>query len=169
MKKTFVPLLFTLVLAACTQPIVDAGLMDLPRAMAEPIRVDVGEPVEVTLTGGFELEAESDRPQDIHQGFRLGACFFWDEDETGRVRGGTCEQGNIPLPDSLSMLSGTTYVKDFGDLVIDRGEHRKVKHTFIFTSTVPGSVFIAPAYQSSLEGAEPINFEMGGVTQVTFE
>lgn len=169
MKKTFVPSLLALVLVACTQPILDTGIMDPPRATADPIRVDVGEPVEVTLTGGFELEAESDRPQDIHRGFRLGACFFRDDDEAGRVRGGICNQGNIPLLNSLSLLSGTTYVKDFGNLVVDRGEHRKVKHTFPFTSTVPGSVFIVPAYQSGPEGAEPITFETGDVTQVTFE
>jgi len=67
------------------------------------------------------------------------------------------------------MVNGTTYVKDFGDLVIDRGEHRKVKHTFIFTSTVPGSVIIEPVYQTSLEGVEPVTIERGDVTQVTFE
>jgi len=168
MTKTVAPLLLTLALVACTQPIPQSTLMDPPRAMADPIRVDVGEPVKVTLTGGFEVEAESDRPQDIRRGFRLGACLLRD-DGTGRVRGGICDQESTPFPDSLSMVNGTTYVKDFGDLVIDRGEHRKVKHTFIFTSTVPGSVIIEPVYQTSLEGVEPVTIERGDVTQVTFE
>jgi hypothetical protein len=143
--------------------------MDPPGAVANPVRVSLGEPVKVTLTGGFEVEAESNRPQDIRYGFRLGACLFRDGGGTGQVSGGICDQKNIPLPNSLNMLSGTTYVKDFGDLVIKRGEYRKVEHTFIFTSTVPGEVFIEPVYQSSLEDSEPITTTRGDVVQVIFE
>lgn len=163
-------LLLTLVLtlAACTQPISDSTLADIPGVEVSKTVVKVGEPVKVTLTGGFELEAGSNRPPDVLYGFRLGACFSDYEGASKVFHGGACVQ-NLPLPEPITLMDGTSYVKSFGDLVIEPGEHKRVNHTFSFTSNSPGDVVIEAAYQNQFEGGEPFTIGRGDAVKVVFE
>lgn len=129
--------------------------------------VGVGEPVEITLTSGLIVAEKYYQEEFASSDLRLGACLTYGSDRT--VRGGLCNNDDKPLPDPLEMVSGTTYVKDFGNLVVKRGEHLEIQHTFAFTSSRPGEVVITPAYQVDVEGYEDLSFEAGTAARVTFE
>jgi hypothetical protein len=158
----------TLALAACTQPTPNTGVMDIPGVRVNKTSVEAGEPVEVTLTGGFELEADGGRPPDVYHGFRLGACFMGYEGDTRVFRGGACSQ-DLPLPEQIHLMEGTSYVKSFGDLVIEPGEHERVSHTFSFTSNEPVEILVEPVYQEQSKHEEPLTIERGNPVRVTFE
>lgn len=167
MKRAVFYTLLALTLAACTPPLEDGAFQNTPRVEADKLTARVGEPVEVTLTGGFEVAEKYYLEETVVPGLLLGACLAYVPDET--VRGGLCNNDDEPLPDSLSMVSGTTYVKDFGNFVVKRGESRQIQHTFTFTSSQPGEIVIAPAYQIHDDAYESPGFESGTATRVTFE
>ncbi len=163
-------MLLVLTLAACTPPLEDGAYMDTPDAQTDRVTARVGEPVEVTVKGGFGTAPKYYQEEFVQIGVVLGACFSYDSDSVSE--GGLCIGGEQPLPNGLSMVGGTAFAKDFGDIVVKRGEHRKIKYTFTFTSTEPGEVAVLPAYEFRNETNEGSRGHEPGpenIIRVTFE
>ncbi len=171
MGKGFFSLLLVLALAACTSPLGGEAYMELPDARADKVTARVGEPVEVTVMGGFGAREAYHLEESVQPGVSLGACFWYEPDKT--ATGGLCgvKGGEHPLPAGLSMVDGTTFAKDFGDIVVKRGEHRKIEYTFTFTSDQPGEVVVLPGYLFAYDADVGPGYEPGGlnILRVTFE
>lgn len=162
-------MLLVLTLAACTQPRESGAYMTTPDARANRATARVGEAVQVTVIGGFGARENFYLEEATQTGVNLGACFLYAADM--ETEGGLCADGEQPLPDRLSMVDGTTVVKDFGDIVVKRGEYRKIEHTFSFTSDQPGTLLIVPVYLFYNGPNEIPGFENGpeNIVRVTFE
>lgn len=171
MKGVFFAVLLTLILAACTSPLGSEAYMELPDAQVDRVTARVGEPVEVTVTGGFGARDGYYLKESVQPGVSLGACFWYDPEKT--ATGGLCgvKGGEQPLPAGISMVDGTTFAKDFGDIVVKRGEHRKITHAFSFTSDQPGEVVVLPGYLFAYDADVGPGYEPGGlnIVRITFE
>lgn len=170
-KRVFFSSLLMLVLAACTPPLEDGAYMDAANAQANKIMARVGEPVEVTVTGGFIVAPKFYQEELAHPGVSLGACFWYEPDKT--ATGGLCgvKGGERPLPNGISTVDGTDFAKDFGNVVVKRGEHRKIEHMFTFTSDQPGEVAVLPGYLFTYDADIDPGYEPGGLSiiRITFE
>lgn len=172
MRKGFFSLLLMLVLAACTPPLEDGAYMDTPDAQADKATARVGEPVKITVTGGFIVAEKYYQEEFVQPGVNLGGCFWYAPDST--TNGGLCIGGEQPLPNGLSMVDDTTFAKNFGDIAVKRGEYRRIEHTFTFTSNEPGEVVVLPSYwfrNSTYDGNSGKGHEPGpeNIIRVTFE
>lgn len=69
------------------------------------------------------------------------------------------------------MVDGTTFVKDFGDITVARGEQVEIEHTFTFTSERRGEVVVVPVYQFNYGPDVDPSVENGpdGIVRITFE
>ena len=128
-------ILLVLSLAACSKR-VDGRLMEPLSITVSKSQAAVGEPITVTMTGGFVNLAAARSPDLIVADFRLGACFG----KTGTIAGGLCLDKDSPLPSYIVIAEGQSYQKTFDKQVIRRGQEVTLKHSFSFTSTEPGSV-----------------------------
>ncbi|MDQ3521392.1 MAG: hypothetical protein M3434_03510 [Gemmatimonadota bacterium] len=146
--------------------------MEFPNARADKVTARIGEPVEVTVTGGFGARDDYYLEEFVQPGVNLGACFWYVPERT--VNGGLCISGEQPLPDGLSMVDSATFAKNFGDIVVKRGESQNIEHTFTFTSNEPGEVVVEPSYWFRNDTYEGNNFkghEPGAlnIIRITFE
>ena len=171
MSRAIFSVLFVTVLAACTSPLGGEAYMEPPDARADKVTARVGEPVEVTVMGGFGAREAYHLEEYVQPGVSLGACFWYEPDKT--ATGGLCgvEGGEQPLPAGISTVDGTDFAKDFGNIVVKRGELRKIEHTFTFTSDQPGEVAVLPGYLFTYDADIDPGYEPGGLSiiRITFE
>lgn len=162
-------MLLVLTLAACTPPLEDGTYMTTPDARANRVTARVGEAVQVTVIGGFGARENFYLEEFTQTGVNLGACFLYAADM--ETEGGLCSGGERPLPEGLRMANGTTFAKNFGDITVKRGEHRRIEHTFSLTSDQPGTLVIVPVYLFYNGPDEIRGFENGpeNIVRVTFE
>ncbi len=169
MKRAVLSALVMLSLAACNDtPPYQSTYMELPTAQANKVTASVGEPVEVTVMGGFGLNDTYPEESYTTIGVNLGACVNDAPDVA--TEGGLCPGGERPLPDGLSMVGASTIARDFGDITVKRGEFRSIEHTFAFTSDRAGVFRLVPTYLFTDEFGNP-QFEPGAysILQITFE
>ncbi len=156
-------------LGACSEPsnAYDYAKNDVPGIKVDRVKANVGDPVIVTLTSGFELTERSRRAEDTIQNLFLGACI---DSEKLALEGGLCDLEDTPMPKAFQLLDNTTYAKSYGDLVIKRGEYQKLEHTFVFTSTEPGEVEISSIIRVFYEKEyETPSLSVGVGEVITFE
>lgn len=167
-KRAIVGVLVTLTLAACTPPLDDGPYFVFPTARADKLTVSVGEPVEVTVMGGFGVDDWYYKDAYTTTGVNLGVCINYASDIS--TKGGLCPKSEQPLPDELRMVGASTIAKNFGDITVRRGELQKIEHTFSFTSDRAGVVRLVPAYLLTSEFGN-LQYEPGPTDplQITFE
>ena len=158
MRSTIVFIALSLLCSACFKPIYDSYLEYGPGIKASATEAEVGEPVEITLSGGFQLPSTSAMPDAAIPDFVLSACFS-DSD---------C-QGKLLLPSSVSVLNGGTYSKDIKGLVVERGGSVEIMHSFTFTSSEPQILSISAVYQSVDANGEPQTYSESKSVEVTFK
>lgn len=132
MKSAVLSALVMLCLAACTPPLDDGPYFVFPTARADKLTVSIGEPVEVTVMGGFGVDDWYYEDAYTTTGVNLGACINYASDIW--TEGGLCPESEQPLPDGLRMVGASTIAKNFGDITVRRGESRSIEHTFTLTS-----------------------------------
>lgn len=161
--------LLLFVLAACAPPLSSGAYIDRPDIQVDKTAARIGEPVEITLTGGFVAAEKYYLETFTAYKVSLGACFLYTSDMG--TEGGLCLGGEQPLPNGLSIVSSTTPIKDFGDIIVKRGEQREIKYTFAFTSNQPGTVDVVPVYQFGYEPNTDLAIETGpeNTIRITFE
>lgn len=155
-------------LTACPLDFIDYGVTYFgPGVQVDKRNAVVGETVAVTLLGNFDTTYGSPEPSYSVRNVELGACFIRTSDAE-ESEGGFCDE-ETPLPSWIQLTEGTSYVKDFGELVVRTGQARKLRHTFRFTVTEPGEVLITSAYRI-LEARYPNSYlEPGNSARVVFE
>ena len=139
MKRVVFGISLMLLLSACSRR-VDGRLAEPLNITVSKSQAAVGEPVTVTLTGGFVNLAEARSPDYIIPNFRLGACFEKSIKLPGVDGRDSCLGKTLPLPPDIVMTDGQSYQKTFGKQVVKSGEAVTLKHSFSFTSTDPGLV-----------------------------
>ncbi len=169
MKRAVASFLAVLSLAACTQPLSGGAIMKPPTARVDKIAAGVGEPVEVTLTGGFEALDSFYQEEFTQPGVNLGACITYTSDEA--IHGGLCFDGEQPFTEGLSLVGSSPFSKNFGAVTVRRGELRSIEHTFTFTSNSPGAFRLVPTYFFKYDDGRGSGFETGAdsIIQVTFK
>lgn len=158
----------SLVLTACPLDFIDYGVTYLsPSVQIDKKDAAVGETVAVTLLGNFDTVPGSPEPLYSVRNVELGACFI--RGAGAEVsQGGFCDE-ELPLPSWIRLIEDTSYVKDYGKLVVKPGQARKLRHTFRFTVTEPGEVLITSTYRI-LEAGYPNSYlEPGNNARVVFE
>lgn len=157
-------------LAACNDtPPYQSTYFELPTARANRLTASVGEPVEITVMGGFGLNDTYPQETFTKTGVYLGACISYASDVA--TRGGLCAEGEQPLPDGLSLVGGASLAADLGDVTLRRGEARRVEHTFSFTSDRAGFFRLVPVFLFGYEDGTDPQYEPGpdGILHITFE
>jgi hypothetical protein len=176
-KKSILLLSIVLILGACTMPDDEFDYVESSpvTVTASPLDAEVGEAVEVTLTGSLELDERSRVPERPISDITIGMCFTHgvtdDEEQIGDSHG-FCFEKEEMLPRSYQMLNGTEYYKKFGDVVIRRGERREYKHTFTFTLTEADKLVLVPHLMFMDEAFEGPTFSSNidqNFPRVTFE
>ena len=114
---------------------------EVPIVSVSTYTARVGEPVTVTLRSNLYLMAGSELPSATFSNVRLGACFI------AEIDGGFCgrednEGGDPPLQPWLAVPDAQAHVRDFGDVVVERGTSYPLEHTFTFTATEAKTVKI---------------------------
>lgn len=136
------------VLSACVQSSGRYGAhAEVPTVSVSTYTARVVEPVTVTLRSNLYLAEGSELPSATFSDVRLGACF---DSET---KGGFCgrEGGDPPLQPWVAVPDGQAHVRDFGDVVVERGTSYPLEHTFTFTATEAKTVNIeAWVYRSTV-------------------
>lgn len=168
MKRAVLSALVMLSLTACTPSSYQHVYADFPTAQADKLTASAGEPVEVTLRGGFGVEEVYDKESYTTAGVNLGTCVNYAPEPT--TDGGLCIGGERPLPDGLSIVGEASFSKNFGDITVRRGELRRIEHTFSFTSDRAGVIRLVPFYLFTSEFGDP-QVEPGAdsILQITFE
>lgn len=159
MKRGIIGFLIVLSLAACTPPLSDGAYDGIPSVQVDTATANVGEPVNVTVTGSFIIAENYHKEEVVYTGVSLGACFWYATDRA--TTGGLCSDDGQSLIEGLSLLNGTTSAETFDSFTVRRGERRELRHTFTFTSDQPGEVVILPTYSfdgnlSSAPGPETV-------------
>ena len=169
-KRVVFGILLMLLLSACPSHYSFSGELTNPlNITVSKTRAAVGEPVTVTLAGGFVNVAEFGSSDFVVPNFRLGACFRDAADLLGKNEGGLCLDKDLPLPPYIVIAEGQSYQKAFGRQVVKSGEEAILKHTFSFTSTEPGPVRVSAMSQIVLEGYASPTFENSLDVEVQFE
>lgn len=148
-KKLILLLTIVLMLSACTMPDDEFDYVESSpvTVTASPLDAEVGEAVEVTLTGSLELDERSRVSERPISDITVGVCFGYGLTANGEGivdPHGFCSKEVEALPDSYEMLNGTEYTKKFDDMVIRRGERREYKHAFTFTLTEADELVLEP-------------------------
>lgn len=170
MRRAIISFLIMLSLAACTPPPpYQSTYFELPTAQADKLTVSAGEPVEVTVMGGFGLNDTYPEETFTRTGVHLGVCISYASDVA--IQGGLCATGERPLPDGLSLVGGVPFAADLGDITLRRGESRRVEHTFAFTSDRAGVFRLVPVFLFGYEDGTDSQYEPGpyGILQITFK
>lgn len=142
--------LFAAILLSACNPAVDEFdrvFTDRPTAQVDHVRVKVGEPVEVMLSVNLLMFPQSRIPEARLGDVSLGICVFNSVDEQEEPEGyGLCHplKDPTPLSSNLTILDEGMYFLAAGDVVLERGETRTLRHTFTFTSSQPGEVHLHP-------------------------
>lgn len=159
-----------LLLTACplSHDYIDYGVTYYsPGVQVDKREAAVGETVVVTLTGNFHVVPGSPDQGYTVGGVELGACFM--RGSGAKVsQGGFCDD-ELPLPSWIRLIDGASYVRDFGEFVLQPGEVRKLRHTFHFTVTEPGEVVITSAYRILDVRYHESYIEPGNNARVVFE
>lgn len=145
-KKPFLLAGLVLILSACTMPDDEFDYIETEViTTASPSNVKVGDAVEVTLVGSFELDERSRVPERPISDIIIGTCFTHgknaDNESIGESHGFCGNEAEV-LPSSYRLLSGTEYTKRFDGAVVKRGERLEFEHTFMFTSTEADKLFL---------------------------
>ncbi len=168
MKRVVPGILLMLLLSACPERF-DGRLTEPLEITVSKPQAAVGEPVTVTLTGGFVNLTEARSPDYIIPNFRLGACFRDAADLLGENEGGLCLSSDLPLPPHIVVAEGQSYQKAFGRQVVKSGEEVALKHTFSFTSVEPKLVKLSAMSQIVVEGFSRPTFRNSLDVEVQFE
>lgn len=157
-------LIISLGLTACLgDPLANAPTQSIPGADVSTTEARVGEPVQVTLSTTFFAENYGEF---VIENASLGACLWF---QTPIAQGGACEGPISPLPDSLRLLNGSTLEKRFGDTVVEARGSVRFTHTFTFTSSEPGRVYVWAQFTDAEEMGAPIYIgNLTNETVVTF-
>jgi len=151
MKRYLLAVALFCVLSACIQSAGRYGAhAEVPTVSVSTYTARVGEPVTVTLRSNLYLAEGSELSSATFSNVRLGACFY------AEIRGGFCGRednkgGDPPLQPWVAMPDGQAHVRDFGDVVVERGASYPLEHTFTFTANEARTVKIeAWVYRSTV-------------------
>lgn len=94
----------------------------------------------------------------------LGVCLAQEvTDELLLDPQGLCSRSNNTISDRYRLLAGTTYFKNIGDVVVERGSEITFKHSFRFTMDIADDVFLQVSTVFQPEGYnEPTTGGSGG-------
>lgn len=155
-------------LTACPLDFIDYGVTYLsPSVQVDKKDAAVGETVEVTLLGNFDTVPGSPEPSYKVRNVELGACFIRGAGGE-ESQGGFCDE-ELPLPSWVQLGEDTSYVKDYGEMVLRPGQARKLRHTFRFTMTQPGEVLITSTYRILETGSPNSYLVPGNLARVVFK
>lgn len=168
MQKAVVSLAM-LLLAACSEPSSGGVFMLPPSAQVDKVTAGVGEPVKITLSGGFRVTDRYHEEEFTEPGVTLGACVSYASSVA--TQGGLCSDGEQPLPEGLGLVGPSSFAEDFGAVTVKRGESRSIEHTFTFTSYGSGTFKLVPTYFFRYDDGRSSGFETGAdsIIQITFE
>ncbi len=127
---------------------------------------EVGESVTVTLSAELQMPNCSHLTEQVWRDLTLGACISRMDGEEVVSRGGLCEPGGVTLPDGITLLDDTSYLREYGDYVVRRGERSVYSHTFSFTATEPGTFRLNGLTQYSALGDKVGEVFFGGSYEV---
>lgn len=153
-------------LSACVQSSGRFGVdVAPPAASVSRSRASVGETVMVTLRSSLGVDEDSELAGETFFDARLGACFVEGTPEVSR--GGFCAGENLPLQPWAAGPADGGYVRNFGDVRVERGATYPLEFAFSFTVTETVEVTIKPWISV---GSSVITGSRGGEpAQVIFE
>lgn len=141
----------------------------------EAVRIEVGEAVQVTLTGSARLDPKSSLRGGKISAISLGVRFTDNfephtitVDEDGPEFYGSTD-GDEPLPARYQLLGGTNYARTFPNIVVARGGEHTFKHRFSFTLTEAGEVVLWPSIILTDESYPGSFFGAGATPKFSFE
>ena len=107
-----------------------------------PVVAKVGEAVAVSLTSAAELDRNSPLREGQASNICLGVRFTSGFAADGTTDDHGSADGREALPTRYRLLNGTNYARTFADVVVPRGGRREFEHSFSFTLTEAGEVYL---------------------------
>ena len=135
--KLLLLLVFAPLLSACPNELaaINDQLNISPVTMTvQPEQAVAGEKVNVTVKATLAIGAGSTFTE-VPLSVSMGVCFNEGIDASGIAinETGFCDRDNKNLSSKYRLLDGSTYFKEFSDVVLRRGEERTFEHSFSFT------------------------------------